>query len=83
VLGHPVQRAVAGFQQALRTCQPLFQQPLVEGSAGGGADMAGEGASASASAQAMQRQATLLSEAVAAFVVARPAVVRGLRPAVA
>ena len=38
---------------------------------------------ASASAQAMQRQAALLSEAVAAFVVARPAVVRGLRPAVA
>ena len=38
---------------------------------------------ASASAQAMQRQAALLSEAVAAFVLARPAVVRGVRPAVA
>jgi len=68
------QQQSVGIEQVGRT---LLQ---MDGSTQQNAAMVEE---ASASAQAMQRQAALLSEAVAAFVVARPAPVRGLRPAVA
>ena len=68
------QQQSVGIEQVGRT---LLQ---MDGSTQQNAAMVEE---ASASAQAMQRQAALLSEAVAAFVLARPAPVRGLRPAVA
>ncbi|WP_217537963.1 methyl-accepting chemotaxis protein [Stenotrophomonas sp. GbtcB23] len=67
------QQQSVGIEQVGRT---LLQ---MDGSTQQNAAMVEE---ASASAQAMQRQAALLSEAVAAFVLARPALVRGLRPAV-
>ena len=68
------QQQSVGIEQVGRT---LLQ---MDGSTQQNAAMVEE---ASASAQAMQRQASLLSEAVAAFVLARPATVRGARPAVA